>query len=463
MSPKQDIHRPDSLKSITDKANEIAQEATAHDSQIHHDGKRGSGIVVPKNISYATAAQALQQQAEAEDSQCRVTHKCMNKHFIPAAYALSRVLSERYGVDFANPKPGFFSVQYPTEYVVPLSPTENTRITLGEFTLADMKLETGIIRDDNNVDRLVTQVTCKQRDKDAAQTLCELIDSWADIWAGQCLIFEGEGTPRIPTLASPSLTLDDIALNPHESAAVNMFVNQIRNWRILDEQHSIPFKRGVLMYGPWGTGKTLASAVAMQAAIKAGITVIHERNWSQLQATMHLARTMQPCLVFCEDIDRMQDRSLINMLDDASLKDCAISLVVTTNNPERLDPALTRTGRLDICIGFELPQSAARQRILAINGVEPWSPDIDNATDGFTGSDLAEVAKRARINAIAEQRDLTADDVLAAAVSMVKPPEYVAPDTLPDAIRQVFNVAFDENQALLEVMAKRIAYLYDQA
>ena len=437
----QQIHRPDSLKSITDKAREIAAEAEAHDSTIHHDGERGSGIVVPRNISFQTAVRALEQQAEAEASTCRVVSDITNMHFIPAAYALSQVLRTKYGVDFANPKPGMFGMQYPVEYIVPLSPTTSVPITLGEFTLGDMKVETSTMRDNHAVDRLRIVITCKQRDKDKATALAAQVEQHPNIWAGQCLIFDGSGQPRMPKLGTPSLTLDDIALNPHEAAAVNMFVNQIQNWRKLNDEHNIPFKRGVLMYGPWGTGKTLASAVAMNAAIKAGITVIHERDWGHLNATMHLARDMQPCLVFCEDIDRMQDRHLINMLDDASLKSCAISLVVTTNSPERLDPALTRTGRLDICIGFDKPGSAARQRILQINNASAWNARIDEATDGFTGSDLAEVAKRAIINAVAADRDVTEDDVLAAAVSMTKPPAYVAPDKLSDSLMHVFREA----------------------
>ena len=111
--------------------------------------------------------------------------------------------------------------------------------------------------------------------------------------------------------------------------------------------------------------------------------------------------------------------------------------MVTTNNPEKLDPALTRTGRLDIAIGFALPDRNTRERILAINNAPFYNDDIAEATIDFTGSDLAEVAKRATINAVAAQRPMQADDVLGGAYSLRRPPAYIAPDTLSDALRQV--------------------------
>ncbi|MGA0398031.1 MAG: AAA family ATPase, partial [Ilumatobacteraceae bacterium] len=276
-------------------------------------------------------------------------------------------------------------------------------------------------------------------DKAAAMELFALVDAYHDCWAGQTLVFDttDESGPRTPQIVAPDLTVRDIALNGSEEAALRMFLNQIEHHDILARKHDIPFKRGVLLYGPWGTGKTLAAAVAMASCRRAGITVIQERNWASLESTMQLARTMQPCMVFCEDIDLVTNRSLTNILDDATLKDCAVSLVVTTNNPEKLDPALTRTGRLDIAIGFALPDRITRERILAINNAPFYNDDIAEATIDFTGSDLAEVAKRATINAVAAQRPMQADDVLGGAYSLKRPPAYVAPDTLADALGQV--------------------------
>ena len=428
------IERPEGQSTVLSAAEQVVRAAQAVDSRINHTGAAGSGYVIPKTKKLRTAAREIAEYADAEESTTDLTHLVTNKHFYPACYALSRVLAEHYGVDYAKPKPGFFGATNPVDVTFPLSPTETATVTLGEFTLGNMTVTTR-----PNNDRLRIFITCANSDKAAAMELFALVDAYADCWQGQTLVFDTntESGPRTPSIVAPDLTVDDIALNSSEEAALRMFLNQIEHHETLAQQHDFPFKRGVLLYGPWGTGKTLGAAVAMASCRRAGITVIQERSWGSLEATMQLARVMQPCMVFCEDIDLVSNRSLTNILDDATLKTCAVSLVVTTNNPEKLDPALTRTGRLDIAIGFELPNAETRAKILAINNAPFYDDDIAKATEGFTGSDLAEVAKRATINAVAAGRPMTNVDVLGGAYSLKRPPAYVAPDTLGAAITKL--------------------------
>lgn len=428
------INRPDGHSVVVRAANAVVSAANAVDATISHDGKPGTGITVPKTMTLRSAVRKLEEYAEAEASKTKIRHIVSTMHALPAALGFRNVLADDYGVDFATPKPGFFGVQYPVDITIPTGPNEIQRITLGEFVLGNLTVETNFVPVDG-VHRLAISITCANAHKAEADLLIAKTHNMRDIWRGQCLSFDGDHSDiRMPTISTPTRTLEDIALNVSEEAALQMFINQIRCHTNLAANHGIPFKRGVLLYGPYGTGKTLAAAVAMTEAVNAGITVLHERSWQNLHNTMRLARDMQPCMVFCEDIDRKPDRALTNLLDDATLKDCAISLVVTTNYPEKLDPALTRTGRLDISIGFELPENETRAHILAINNAPFWNEDIADATLGFTGSDLAETAKRAIINAVAANRTMTKMDVLGAAVSMKRPPAYVAPDTLGKAL-----------------------------
>lgn len=431
------IKRPDGNLAVINAAQQVVRTAEAIDSAIDRTGAPGSGIVVPKTMTIRNAVRRLEEYAEAESSKTKISHTIKGMHGLPAALAFRNLLTQHYGVDFAKPKPGFFGPTYPVDITIPVSPTHIERITLGEFTLGNLTVETKIHADDGGVPRLTLIITCANAHKHDADALIALTADMPDAWSGQCLVFEGNDPVREPKIVAPSFKIEDIALNPQEASALQMFVNQIRRHETLATKHGIPFKRGVLLYGPYGTGKTLAAAVSMQEAISQGITVIQERSWANLHNTMRLARDMQPCLVFCEDIDRIDNRALTNLLDDANLKHCAVSLVVTTNHPERLDPALTRTGRLDIAIGFDLPNKDTRARILAINNAPFYNDDIAEATNGFTGSDLAECAKRAVINAEASFREMTAVDVLGAAVSMKRPPKYIQPDQLGDHLAAI--------------------------
>jgi SpoVK/Ycf46/Vps4 family AAA+-type ATPase len=199
----------------------------------------------------------------------------------------------------------------------------------------------------------------------------------------------------------------------------------------------------------------------MSACVNAGITVLQIRSWQRVLPLVKQARDYGPVMVFVEDIDLMPSRSLTNLLDDATLKTCPISLVVTTNFPEKLDPALTRKGRLDICIGFTLPDSGTRAKILAINNVPFFDDAIDTATAGMSGADLAELSKRARITALAADRDLTASDVVGAATTMVKPPEYVQPDTLLQQLQAVMQAALGDTHYFIERTNDRVSDIHD--
>src|SRR5690606_23078560 len=69
----------------------------------------------------------------------------------------------------------------------------------------------------------------------------------------------------------------------------------------------IPLKRGILFYGPYGTGKTLTALVTAKHAVDNGWTYIMVNNVSALAATLTFARMFQPAVVFGEDIDRVID------------------------------------------------------------------------------------------------------------------------------------------------------------
>src|SRR5690606_6744349 len=66
----------------------------------------------------------------------------------------------------------------------------------------------------------------------------------------------------------------------------------------------IPFKRGILLAGDYGTGKTeLAATVAAEAASR-GITVVYIEDVKELPHAIRFAASQAPAIVFAEDIDR---------------------------------------------------------------------------------------------------------------------------------------------------------------
>ena len=102
-----------------------------------------------------------------------------------------------------------------------------------------------------------------------------------------------------------------------------------------------------------------------------------------------------------------------------------VKMVMATNRPDILDPALLRPGRLDRKIEIPLPNEASRMDIIKIHSTKVNTQgDIDfesivKLSDGFNGADLRNVCTEAGLFAIRADRDyVTEEDMLKAARKM---------------------------------------------
>ncbi len=191
--------------------------------------------------------------------------------------------------------------------------------------------------------------------------------------------------------------------------------------------------RGVLLSGPPGTGKTLlAKAIASQARANfiaiSGPELLSKWVGSSEQAVRELfarARQCAPCVIFLDEIDTLapargsyggdsgvSDRVLGQLLAelDGIRPRQGVLLVAATNRKGSLDPALTRSGRLELHLQVEPPDRSARQAVLGVhNQTRPLGSDLDLAawaerTEGWSGADLALLSNRAAIAAIRRHR-----------------------------------------------------------
>lgn len=186
--------------------------------------------------------------------------------------------------------------------------------------------------------------------------------------------------------------------------------------------------RGILLWGPPGTGKTLlAKAVASQARANFiavnGPELLSKWVGASEQAVRELftkARQAAPCVVFMDEIDSLApargsyqsdsgvgDRVVGQLLTELDgLQDCPnVLLIGATNRPDALDPALLRSGRLDIQLKIDLPDRASRLAILQVHNHDRPLFEVDLAawadqTEGWNGADLALLSNQAAIEAI---------------------------------------------------------------
>ena len=222
------------------------------------------------------------------------------------------------------------------------------------------------------------------------------------------------------TFARPSglrrgdVVLPDAVLTRVERHALGVAAH--RDALLAAGQH---LKRGLLLYGPPGTGKTHTTRYLLGQMTGYTRLVLTGRALIGVGAVTELARELQPAVVVLEDVDLVaQDRSLggasspvlFDLLDamDGAAPDADLLFLLTTNRADLLELALAaRPGRVDVAVEIELPDAAARMRLLALYGrgvpLALTEEDIATAverTDGTTASFLKELIRRSVLEAL---------------------------------------------------------------
>jgi transitional endoplasmic reticulum ATPase len=202
------------------------------------------------------------------------------------------------------------------------------------------------------------------------------------------------------------------------------------------EQVGLAPPRGILLTGPSGTGKTaMARALSGEKQIPL-IAIDGPQLYSKwlgeseraLREVFKKARRAAPCILFFDTIDAVApkfgadqfgtdvyQRILSQLLREIdNLRDVkGVILLGATNRPERIDPALLRSGRFDYILPFAKPDAAERAAIMRLCCRRvPLAPDVDfeefaGRMEGLTGADIESLCKKATLLAIAEFQDGT--------------------------------------------------------
>jgi transitional endoplasmic reticulum ATPase len=300
---------------------------------------------------------------------------------------------------------------------------------------------------------------------------------------------EGEAIKREEDEAANEIGYEDIGGCRKQMA-------QIREMIELPLRHPALFKtlgvkppRGVLMYGPPGSGKTLiARAVANETGafffLINGPEIMSKMAGeaeSNLRKAFDEAEKNAPAIIFIDELDSIAPKrdktngeverrivsQMLTLMDGMKSRGQVI-IIAATNRPNSIDGALRRFGRFDKEIDIGVPDEIGRIEILRIHtknmklDEEVELLSIAKDTHGYVGADLAQLCSEAAMQCIREKMDVIDldEDTIDAAIleSLAVTQEHFKhaqgntnPSSLRETVVEVPNVTWDDIGGLEEV------------
>lgn len=290
--------------------------------------------------------------------------------------------------------------------------------------------------------------------EDAAALYAEVVD-WNSKVHGEVLVFSAGCFSKDQDLqrAIDATRFEDLVLPEPLASSLVSDVKHFLASRAVYAEAGAAWKRGMLLLGPPGNGKTHAIKALIR---QSGLPCIYVKSFSgrhtdpanAIPQVFERARSLAPCVLVLEDLDALIDdenRSfLLNELDGFAANEGLLT-IASSNHPERLDPSLLhRPSRFDRKYRFELPDAALRRRYLA-----RWADRLPGGvpaealakavelTEGFTFAYLKEVGLSTQMQWASESRARPAAEVLLHIVQGLKeeilatPPSDSAPPPRP--------------------------------
>ena len=427
--------------------NEVVKKAPVNwdrlDVGIEHSGRAITLPADPEKMPLEKAINALVRKHQDEMQDFNL-HEIIDAFPYDGVVAFVKAMQKLYGWASPIPTPGFFGPKPPQMLSVKTGwrNEDVLQCPFGSFKLPGVNnpVQTSFTTDDEGRNCLVIHGTFQKRER---HILLELATETRRIVAAES-IYRGKAI-RLKVDDGGDLLLNSAPefLNVEDTSEADLIFDhniqaQIDTSILVPIKHTsacrknkIPLKRGILLEGAYGTGKSLTARMTANVCERNGWTFVLLDKVQGLRAALEFAKRYAPAVVFAEDIDRiMMERDedandLINTIDGVVSKNSEIMTILTTNHVDKIQPVILRPGRLDAVISLKAPTQEAVARLLRAyaGNLLPLGSSVDDASVELSGqipATIRECVERAKLGMIGRGDVVLNDSDLTTAAQTMK-------------------------------------------
>lgn len=461
------------------------------DVRIERQGRVITLPAEPGPMPIDKAIEALQRQQAADNQKVRV-HEIIDAYALDGLVAFVKAMKLLHG--WANPvsTPSFFGPQPPHILSVKTGHRDEdvVQCPYGSFQLpgVDEKIQASFTNaPKGNGQVLVIHGEIKQKDKHLVleiATEARRIVKAESIYKGKAIrlgvnedgLLQQGNPPEFMDVTE--IGEDDLIFNDNIKHQINTNILVPIKYTAVCRRYKIPIKRGVLLEGPFGTGKSLTARMVARVAQDNGWTFILLDRVQGLNTALEFANRYSPAVVFAEDIDRIATErddatnDLINTIDGVVSKRSEIMTILTTNFADKLNPVILRPGRLDAVISLSAPDAEAVQRLVRFyaGSLLPEKVVLPKSSKELAGqipASIRECVERAKLGMIGRGDVMLADnDVFVAAETMknhlkLLNKDEVAPTDAEQLATSLKNVISNGQGETLDNIKKQVQDLHN--
>jgi transitional endoplasmic reticulum ATPase len=434
---------------------------TKIDTQIKFEGRQITLPADPEAMDYDDAIETIGRIRDQENQEFDV-HELVEGAPWDTLVAVYRAMQEIYGVVLAQSQKTWFGEIKPDFVTVITGHRDEDRIQvpMGQMSLPGVEAPVQIIM---RREGTIIAGTVRRRDRARLVEIANLarrLITEQSVYKSKAIRLNVDEEGSLQLGAQPEfLNLtgvkeSDIIHTKETEALIRTNVFAPLKHTDACRKNRIPLKRGILLEGKYGTGKSLTARVTAKIATDNGWTFIMLNRSQGLKAAIEFARIYQPCVIFAEDIDRAADREdedvndLVNLLDGMISKTMEMMVVLTTNFIDKIDRSLLRPGRFDAVISIDTPDADTAQRIIRsyareLLDIDEELDDVGEATAGMIPASIREVVERAKLAMLTEGRTrLSAEDLRVSAIGMKRHMALLDPKSEDESVEAKFIAGF---------------------